>query len=172
MSIVAPNTPRTAWIRDSGEVIRTTTDVLVDESGNFFVDESGNNLLDSVSTDGYSPETSWNDESTGAVMWAEAHEPLSGTYSRTTAQGDTRTTAQGNTRTLYASSVNRSLPHTWNDEDNENTMWANAFEAMMTIYTRTTAQGATRTTAQGDTRTAQSSDANRQPLTTWSEDEY
>lgn len=172
MSIVAPNTPRTAWIRDSGEVITTTTDVLVDESGNFFVDESGNNLLDSVSTDSYSPETSWNDESIGAVMWAEAHGPIADLYNRTTAQGDTRTTVQGDTRVLNSSSVNRSLPHTWNDEDNENTMWANAFEAIITTYTRTTAQGDTRTTTQGDTRTAQSSDANRQPLTTWSEDEY
>ena len=64
--------------------------------------------------------------------------------------------------------------HSWIDNTDEevNTMWADSFEPQVDTDTRTTVQGDTRTTVQGDTRTALTSAANRQPPTTWTEDEY
>lgn len=117
MPVVAPNTPRTAWIRDSGTVITTTTDVLVDESGNFFVDESGNNLLDSLSTDGNALAHSWDSIADSTTTWAAAFEPRISTDTRTTAQGDTRTTAQGDTRTALTSAANREPLTTWTEDE-------------------------------------------------------
>lgn len=172
MTVVAPNTPTTQWIRDSGTVIEVSESLLADELGNLLVDENGANLLDKVSTDGEAPTSSWNDEDIDAHIWAESHEPLSSEYTRATVQGDTRTTVQGDTRISLASTLNRSLAHSWNDIDENETMWADSFEPLSSSSTRATVAGDTRVTVQGDTRVAQVSDANRQPSTSWSQDEY
>lgn len=115
--IVAPNTPTTAWIRDSGTVVETTTDVLIDELGNFFVDELGNNLLDSVSSDGNVLPASWNEDASETTAWANSFEARISEATRTTVQGDTRTTVQGDTRTLLTSSANRQNPATWSEDE-------------------------------------------------------
>lgn len=115
--IVAPNTPVTAWIKDSGTVISITTDVLVDELGNFFVDESGNNLLDSVSTDGNALSASWAGDDDNLTSWADSFEARITEATRTTVQGDTRTTVQGDTRIALTSAVNRQNPATWSEDE-------------------------------------------------------
>lgn len=123
--MTAPNTPTTLWVRDDGTVVEVTTDVLIDELGNFFVDENGDNLLDSVSTDGEAPNTSWDSEDILALLWADSNEPLSSEYTRVTAQGDTRVTAQGDTRTTaqgdtriaYISISNRQPSTAWSEDE-------------------------------------------------------
>lgn len=110
-------TPTTAWIRDSGTVIETTTDVLIDELGNFFVDESGNNLLDSVSTDGEVLAQAWNAISENTTIWADSNEPRISEATLTTVQGDTRTTVQGDTRTMLTSSPNIQNTTSWSADE-------------------------------------------------------
>lgn len=111
-----PNTPKTAWIRDSGTVIETTTDVLVDELGDFFVDEDGYNLLDSVSTDGEALAHSWDSDSETTTQWANSFEAISTESTRTTVAGDTRTTVQGDTRVAGVSEANRQPNTAWIEE--------------------------------------------------------
>lgn len=111
--------PATQWIRDSGVTIEASTDVLIDELGNFFVDESGNNLLDSVSTDGEVLAHTWNAIAESDVAWANVFgNNLPTTQStRTTAQGDTRTTAQGDKRVTSESQPNTVIPTTWTEDE-------------------------------------------------------
>lgn len=111
--------PTTQWIRDSGTVIELTTDVLIDESGNFFIDELGGNLLDSVSTDGEVLAHAWNAIAESTTMWANdfgANLP-DGESTRTTAQGDTRVTAQGDTRITSESQANTITPTAWSEDE-------------------------------------------------------
>lgn len=117
MSIVAPGTPTTTWIRDSGTVVETTTDVLIDELGGFFVDELGDNLLDSVSTDGDALAHSWDEDSIPTTTWADSFEARISDATRTTVQGDTRTTVQGDTRTVLTSDPNRQNPTSWSEDE-------------------------------------------------------
>ena len=109
--------PTTLWIRDSGTIVETTTDVLIDESGNFFVDESGNNLLDSVSTDGEVLAHTWNAISESTTSWADSFEARISEATRTTVQGDTRTTAQGDTRTALISDPNIQNTTSWTEDE-------------------------------------------------------
>lgn len=105
--------PTTAWIRDSGTIIESTTDVLIDELGNIFVDESGNNLLDSVSTDGEVLAHAWNAIADPTTGWADSFEARISEATRTTVQGDTRTTVQGDTRTALVSDPNIQNTTSW-----------------------------------------------------------
>lgn len=109
--------PTTLWIRDSGTIVEATTDVLIDESGNFFVDESGNNLLDSVSTDGEVLAHTWNAISDSTVAWADSFEARISEATRTTIQGDTRTTVQGDTRTALISDLNIQNATAWTEDE-------------------------------------------------------
>lgn len=111
--------PTTQWIRDSGTVVETSTDVLVDELGNFFVDELGNNLLDSVSTDGGALAHAWEDLSGVTTTWAKVFGSNlpNGRATRTTAQGDTRVTAQGDTRVTSDSLSNTVTPTAWTEDE-------------------------------------------------------
>ncbi len=110
-------TPTTSWIRDSGVVIETTTDVLIDELGNFFVDELGNNLLDSVSTDGEALAHSWNAIPDSITSWADSFEATITEVTLTTVQGDTRTTVQGDTRTMLTSAPNIQNTTSWSTDE-------------------------------------------------------
>ena len=109
--------PTTQWIRDSGTVIETTTDVLIDELGNFFVDEFGDNLLDSVSTDGEVLAHAWNAIAENTTGWADSFEARMSTATRTTVQGDTRTTVQGDTRTVLTSDENIQNTTSWSVDE-------------------------------------------------------
>ena len=119
--IVAPNTPKTSWIKDNGTTLETTTDVLVDESGNFFVDESGNNLLDSVSTDGDALSHSWaNTDQSTAVQWIDAlNNDLASNadVERETESGVTRITEQGTTRILEDGANRLQQPTSWTEDE-------------------------------------------------------
>lgn len=117
MSIVAPNTPTTAWTRDNGTVIEESTAILVDESGNYFVDELGNNLLDSVSTDGNALAHEWDAIPETTTTWANSFEPRTSLATRITAQGDTRVTAQGDTRVARVSEPNRQPLTSWSQDE-------------------------------------------------------
>lgn len=111
--------PATQWVRDRGTTIEASTDVLVDELGNFLVDESGNNLLDSVSTDGVNSPSSWNSINESVTSWANVlgnNTPLV-QATRVTAQGDTRVTAQGDTRVTSASQPNNHTPTAWTEDE-------------------------------------------------------
>ncbi len=114
-------TPTTQWIRDRGTTVETSTDVLIDELGNYFVDELGNNLLDSPSSDGVYPGHAWaanTDEMTN-TSWADVfggNIPL-GAYTRTTVQGDTRTTVQGDTRVTSDGQSNNVTPTSWGSDE-------------------------------------------------------
>lgn len=110
-------TPTTLWIRDSGTVVETTTDVLVDELGNFFVDESGNNLLDSASTDGEVQAHAWNAIAESNTLWADSFEARISEATRTTVQGDTRTTVQGDTRAVLYSDPNIQNVTSWTGDE-------------------------------------------------------
>lgn len=109
--------PTTQWIRDSGTVVETTTDVFIDELGNFFVDESGNNLLDSVSTDGEVLAHAWDAISDPTTSWADSFEARISEVTRTTVQGDTRTTVQGDTRIATISDTNQQNPTSWSTDE-------------------------------------------------------
>lgn len=111
--------PTTQWIRDSGTVVEATTDVLIDELGNFFVDESGNNLLDSISTDGVALPHSWNAIAESATAWANVfgNNLPESSEDRVTAQGDTRVTAQGDTRVTSESQPNTVTPTAWTQDE-------------------------------------------------------
>jgi hypothetical protein len=112
-------TPTTHWIRDSGSVIETTTDVLIDELGNFFVDESGSNLLDSVSTDGEVLASAWAAIAEPNTAWANVlgNNFPDAVATRMTAQGDTRTTAQGDIRVTSESQPNIEAPTAWTEDE-------------------------------------------------------
>jgi hypothetical protein len=111
--------PVTQWIRDKGTIIQATTDVLVDELGNFFVDESGNNLADSLSTDGVNPAHSWSGSADPATQWAQVlgNNLPRERAQRTTAQGDVRITAQGDTRVTSKSQSNIHAPTSWTEDE-------------------------------------------------------
>lgn len=110
-------TPTTSWIQDSGVVIETTTDVLIDELGNFFVDEFGNNLLDSTSTDGESLAHGWNAIPESITSWADSFEARISEVTLTTAHGDTRSTVQGDNRTMLTSSPNIQTTTSWSIDE-------------------------------------------------------
>ena len=170
MPVIAPNTPKTSWIRDSGVVIEATTDVLVDELGNLFVDEFGNNLLDSVSTDNGDSNISWSELADNNTNWAVSTESLSEIANRVTESGDVRVTMLGSNLTSIIISNNKKLPNSWSITVENTTSWADAFDIIST-FSRVLANGNSRTTNQGDTRISNTSD-NKKETTTWSEDEY
>lgn len=170
MSIVTPSTPKTSWIRDTGTIIVETTDVFIDELGNFFVDENGYNLLDSISTDGNTLSQDWDNDDSVQTEWANSFEILTTDGNKTTEQGDIRITESGDIRVMSISNSNKSLPHDWDNETNQITEWSDSFEPLTSTYDRTTEQGDSRTTADGDTRVMSVSDKNIKPITTWSEE--
>jgi len=163
-----PNTPTTAWIRDNGTIVGVTTDVLVDELGNFFVDESSNNLLDSVSSDGNQAPASWNGEEDDATLWANSFEARIEEAFRTTVSGDTRVTASGDTRISSYSDRNQQPDTAWSSEEETAVAWSNSFGTPSFVSsTRTTAQGDTRVTVSGDTRIATESGYVSKRPTAW-----
>lgn len=172
MTIVAPNTPRSAWIKDSGVVIEPSLALLVDEDGAFLVDENGSFLLDSVSTDGNVNSASWNAEDNIESLWANALESIATLSTRTTQQGDTRVTQQGDTRVSYHASGNIHAPAaSWNEDSEEAAIWIDTRENIATVSTRVTASGDTRVTVQGDTRVSRFLNNNIQQIA-WTADEY
>jgi len=172
MSTVAPNTPKTSWIKDNGTTISITTDIFIDESGNFFVDELGNNLLDTVSTYGNALAHSWNKDDDPTTSWSNSFETTAIVYTRTTVSGDIRVTERGDTRVSNNSGANKSLPHDWAIIDKTPNKWSNSFEVTTTTSYRTTKDGNTRVTIQGDIRISNHSDKNQKANTSWSKDEY
>jgi ribonuclease BN (tRNA processing enzyme) len=116
MSTVAPNTPTTSWIKDNGTTISITTDVLIDESGNFFVDESGNNLLDTVSTDGNAPAHSWNEDDAPTTSWSNSF-VVTSTARRITISNDVRVTISGDTRVSNVSNQNKKPNTSWSEDE-------------------------------------------------------
>lgn len=109
--------PTTLWTRDNGTVTEPSTDVLVDELGNFFVDESGNNLLDSSSTDGEVLAQVWSAISETTTRWADSHEARISEATLVTVQGDTRTTVQGDTRVMLISDANIQNTTSWSADE-------------------------------------------------------
>lgn len=116
MPVVAPNTPKTTWIRDNGTVVSPPNDVLVDEDGNYFVDEDGRYLLDSVSTDGTAPNTAWIGEITPNTQWASAWPPLTAVEIRVTVATQTRVTEEGQIRVAKVADNEKPMTH-WSEDE-------------------------------------------------------
>lgn len=117
MSITAPNTPKTSWVRDKGVVIVTTTDIFIDELGNFFIDENGDNLLDSISTDGNAPAHDWDNIDNIDTSWSNSFEVKSTVSRRITVDNNVRVTENGDTRVSNNSDKNKKSNTQWSEDE-------------------------------------------------------